>query len=200
MKFTNQNVFDAARHEIEPEQCLKERKKKMPPIILDIRSKEEYAKEHLIGSYSFPEEYLKSNLTQIPPYAQVILYADENDQKTADAVKLMVDNKFTDVAYVKGGIQKLLSALKESNDEIILSSFPESEWQEKIENTLDEKIRPVLASDGGGLQVVKIEKDKVYIHYQGACQGCASAATGTLNFIRNTLSTSLNHEIDVVMA
>jgi len=40
----------------------------------------------------------------------------------------------------------------------------------------------------------------VYINYQGACNGCASAATGTLNFIRNALSTSLNHDIDVVMA
>ncbi len=200
MKFTNKNVFDAARHAIKPDQCLKERKKKMPPIILDIRSKEDYANEHLIGSYSFPEEYLKTNLTQIPPYAQVILYADGDDQKTAESVKLLVDNKFTDVSYVEGGIEQLLSALKNSNDEIILGDYPEEEWQNKIENTLDEKVRPVLASDGGGLQVVKIEKDKVYIHYQGACQGCASAATGTLNFIRNTLSTSLNHEIDVVMA
>jgi Fe-S cluster biogenesis protein NfuA len=200
MKFTNKNVFDEARHAIQPEQCLKERKKKMPPIILDIRSKEDYASEHLIGSYSFPKEYLKTNLTQIPPYAQVILYADGDDAKTAEFVKLLVDNKFTDVSFVAGGIEKLIETLKNSSDEVILSNFPEEEWQDKIEGVLNEKVRPVLANDGGGLQVVKIDKDKVYIHYQGACQGCASAATGTLNFIRNTLSTSLNHEIDVIMA
>jgi Fe-S cluster biogenesis protein NfuA/rhodanese-related sulfurtransferase len=200
MKFTNKNVFEAERHAIQPEQCLKERKKKMPPIILDIRSKEDYANDHLIGSYSFPEEHLKTNLTQIPPYAQVILYADSDDQKTVESVKLLVDNKFTDVSYVEGGLEKLLAAIKDSKEEIILSDFPEEEWSAKIESILNEKIRPVLASDGGGLEVVKIEKDQVFINYQGACQGCASAATGTLNFIKNTLSTSLNHEIDVVMA
>ena len=200
MKFTNKNVFEASRHEIEPQQCLSERKKNMPPIILDIRPKEGYEAQHLIGAYSFPEEFLKSNLNQIPPYAQVILYAEGNDEKTAESVKLMVDNKFTDVSYVKGGIDSLLEELKNSADEIILKDLPEDKWEEKIESVLNEKIRPTLAADGGGLQVVKIELDKVHIHYEGACQGCASASTGTLNFIRNTLSTTLNHEIDVIMA
>ena len=94
----------------------------------------------------------------------------------------------------------MLSTLKESKDEIILTDIPESHWQEKIEGVLSDKVRPALANDGGGLQIVKIEQNKVYIHYEGACSGCASAATGTLNFIRNTLSTSLNHEVDVIMA
>ncbi|MBU2511809.1 NifU family protein [bacterium] len=200
MKFTNNNVFDAARHEIEASKCLIERKKNMPPIILDIRSQDDYKNDHLIGAYSFPDEHLKNNLTQIPPYAQVILYADEDDAKTSESVKLMVENKFTDVSYVKGGIKSILKTLRESKDEIILSELPEDQWEGKIEGVLNDKIRPTLAADGGGLQVVKIEKDKVHIHYEGACRGCASAATGTLNFIRNTLCTSLNHEIDVVMA
>ena len=200
MKFTNKNVFEASKHEITPEQCLKERKKNMPPIILDLRSQEAYKKEHLIGAYSLPAENLKDMLTQIPPYAQIILYGDDNDAAAAESVELMVNNRFTDVSYVKGGVDALMSALKNASDEIILSQFPEEQWEAKIEGVLNEKIRPTLAADGGGLQVVKIEKERVHIHYEGACQGCASAATGTLNFIRNTLSTSLNHEIDVVMA
>lgn len=200
MKFTNRNVFDASRHEITPEQCLKERKKNMPPIILDLRSAEAYAEGHLIGAYSLPVEKLQDTLTQIPPYAQVILYAGSDDQATASSVELMVNNKFTDVSYVKGGVDSILETLKNAEDEIILAEFPEEQWESKIEGVLNEKIRPTLAADGGGLQVVKIEKEKVHIHYEGACRGCASAATGTLNFIRNTLSTSLNHEIDVIMA
>lgn len=200
MKFTNRNVFEASRHEITPEQCLKERKKNMPPIILDLRSQEAFKGDHLIGAYSLPAEKLKDTLTQIPPYAQVILYGDSDDEATGSSVELMVNNKFTDVSYVKGGINSLLEALKSAEDEVILADFPEDQWESKIEGVLNEKIRPTLAADGGGLQVVKIEKEKVHIHYEGACRGCASAATGTLNFIRNTLSTSLNHDIDVIMA
>lgn len=200
MKFTNKNVFDPEKHEIKPEQCLIERKKNMPPIILDIRSPEDYKKRHLVGAYSFPVERLQNNLTQIPPYAQIILYADGNDALTAKSVELMVKNKFSDVSYVKGGIEKLFDAIKNSRDEVVLSDLPEEQWEAKIEDVLNERIRPTLAADGGGLQIVRIEKDRVHIHYEGACHGCASAATGTLNYIRNTLSTSLNHEIDVVMA
>ncbi len=200
MKFKNNNVFDQAKHAIDPKQCLKERKKNMPPIILDLRTQDDYKKEHLIGAYSFPAEFLKDNLKQIPPYAQVILYSDSNDDDTIQSVKLMFENKFTDVSYVKGGIDKIMEALKSASDEVILKDIPADQWETKIEGVLNEKVRPTLAADGGGLQVVKIEKDEVHIHYEGACSGCASAATGTLNFIRNTLSTSLNHEINVVMA
>lgn len=172
----------------------------MPPIILDIRSQEEYKVSHLVGAYSFPGEYLKDNLNQIPPYAQIILYGGSDDDKTIDYVKLLVDNKFSDVSYVTGGVEQLLSALSAAEDEVILSDLPREEWAKKIESILDEKVRPTLASDGGGLTILKIEEDKVFINYEGACRGCASAATGTLNFIRHTLSTSLNHEIEVISA
>jgi len=200
MKFTNENVFDKQRHSIEPEACLKERKKNMPPIILDIRSQSDYEKNHLVGAYSFPAEFIKDNISQIPPYAQIILYGDEDNDKTADSVKLLLDNRFTDVSFVKGGVEKLLDALHNSDEEVILKDLPKDEWESKIEDVLSEKVRPTLAADGGGLKVLKIETDKVYINYEGACRGCASAATGTLNFIKNTLSTSLNHEIQVISA
>lgn len=200
MKFTNKNVFDPVKHAIEPEVCLKERRKQMPPIILDIRSQDDYKERHLVGAYSFPGEYLKDNLMQIPPYAQIILYGDSDEERTIGFVKLLFENKFSDVSYVTGGIDKLLEALNNTNDEVILDTLPKEEWPQRIEAVLDEKIRPTLAADGGGLSVLKIEEDKVFINYEGACKGCASAATGTLNFIRNTLSTSLNHEIEVISA
>lgn len=200
MKFTNKNVFEKEKHLISPEVCLKERKKNSPPIILDVRSQDEYKQGHLIGAYSLPAEYIEANLTQIPPYAQIIIYGDSDDEKTAESAKLMVDNRFTDVSFVEGGIDKLMEALKASSDEVILSDLPQEEWEGRIETVLNEKVRPTLASDGGGLTVVKIENDKVYINYEGACRGCASAATGTLNFIKNALSTSLNHDIEVISA
>ncbi len=200
MKFTNNNVFEPEKHAIEPEVCLKERRKNMPPIILDIRTQDDYKTGHLVGAYSFPGEYLKDNLNQIPPYAQVILYGDADEENTISYIKLLVENKFSDVSYVSGGVEKLLAALNAAEDEVILDNLPKEEWSKRIESILDEKVRPTLAADGGGLSLLKIEEDKVYINYEGACKGCASAATGTLNFIRNTLSTSLNHEIEVISA
>lgn len=171
----------------------------MPPIIIDLRSPEDYAAEHLIGAHSLPSDHLKDYLQQLPPYAKIIFYA-ENDEKAIEAVKLLKENKFADVLFVTGGHGKIMETLKSADDEVFLSRFPEEEWGTHIEQVLSDKVRPALAADGGGLHVERIEGSKVFIHYQGACNGCPSAKTGTLNFIKNSLSISLNHEIDVEIA
>ena len=52
----------------------------------------------------------------------------------------------------------------------------------RIEAVLDEQIRPGLRADGGDVEVVGIDDDRiVQIRMQGACQGCPSS-TMTLTF------------------
>ncbi len=43
--------------------------------------------------------------------------------------------------------------------------------EEKIKDIID-KLRPFLISDGGNIEFVKYENDKVYIKMLGACAGC----------------------------
>ncbi len=51
-----------------------------------------------------------------------------------------------------------------------------SDVQKKVEAALEE-IRPMLQADGGGINLVKIEDNVVYVHLLGACQGCPSASS-----------------------
>ncbi len=51
-----------------------------------------------------------------------------------------------------------------------------SDVQKKVEAGLAE-IRPMLEADGGGIELVKIEDDVVYVYLMGACQGCPSASS-----------------------
>ncbi|PTD93625.1 hypothetical protein C9439_06130 [archaeon SCG-AAA382B04] len=44
--------------------------------------------------------------------------------------------------------------------------------EEKIKKVLNEKIAPKLQVDGGDLEFVGIEDDKVKIKLKGACAGC----------------------------
>ena len=48
-----------------------------------------------------------------------------------------------------------------------------------IEKTLDEQIRPALASHGGDIEVMDFENKKLYVKLTGGCQGCSSS-TATL--------------------
>ena len=57
-----------------------------------------------------------------------------------------------------------------------------SELLGRIESVLDEQIRPGLRADGGDVEVVGIDDDKiVQVRMKGACQGCTSS-TMTLTF------------------
>ena len=63
----------------------------------------------------------------------------------------------------------------------------------KIEEILDRTIRPGLQADGGDLDVISMKDNDVQIAYQGACGGCPSAMTGTLEAIENILRNELNN-------
>jgi Fe-S cluster biogenesis protein NfuA len=48
--------------------------------------------------------------------------------------------------------------------------------REKVEEILNQKIRPALMMDGGNIELVDVKENKVYVKLVGACHGCPSAA------------------------
>jgi len=90
--------------------------------------------------------------------------------------------------------------------ETILDKFHKEDFQncnveEKmliIEAVLDQAIRPALANDGGGIDVLGIEGNVINVHYQGACGTCPSSTTGTLSYIETFLKDTLHHDLTVI--
>jgi Fe-S cluster biogenesis protein NfuA len=68
----------------------------------------------------------------------------------------------------------------------------------RINEMLDEKIRPYLASDGGWLEVVSLQEHTLTIRYQGACGSCPSSLSGTLMGIESLIRQEIDPEIEVV--
>ncbi len=68
----------------------------------------------------------------------------------------------------------------------------------QINELLDERIRPFLASDGGWLEIVGLENSTLKIRYEGACGSCPSSLTGTLMAIENMIKDEIDPEIEVV--
>lgn len=69
---------------------------------------------------------------------------------------------------------------------------------QRIEEILDETVRPGLQGDGGDVEVVKYEDNKLYVFYQGACGTCPSATSGTLMAIEGILRDQFNPTIEVI--
>ena len=61
-------------------------------------------------------------------------------------------------------------------------------------------MRPALAGDGGGLEVLGLDGYTVKIRYQGACGSCPSAISGTLMAIEGLLKRDISEAIEVVPA
>lgn len=68
---------------------------------------------------------------------------------------------------------------------------------DKINDLLDEEIRPYLQGDGGDLHILGLKDNVLSVHYQGACGTCPSSISGTLRGIENLLR-SIEPNIEVV--
>lgn len=67
-----------------------------------------------------------------------------------------------------------------------------------LNRIFDEMVRPGLAGDGGGLELMGIEGTTVRIHYEGACGSCPSATSGTLMYIEGALQRKAHPELTVL--
>lgn len=71
-----------------------------------------------------------------------------------------------------------------------------------IDTLLDEEIRPMLAMDGGNMEIIDIKENiphyDLYIRYLGACSGCASGSSGTLYAIESVLKQKIDENLRVL--
>ena len=68
----------------------------------------------------------------------------------------------------------------------------------RINEILDEKVRPYLAGDGGYLEILGLKDHTLSIRYQGACGSCPSSLSGTLMSIEGMLKQEVDPELEVV--
>lgn len=82
----------------------------------------------------------------------------------------------------------------------VASGLPkeQQELMSKIEAVFDDRVRPALAGDGGGLEILGLDGKTLRIRYQGSCGSCPSSIAGTLNAIQNMLQSEVDEELTVV--
>ena len=68
----------------------------------------------------------------------------------------------------------------------------------RINEILDEKVRPYLMSDGGYLEILSLKDHTLTIRYQGACGTCPSSLTGTLMAVEGMLKQEIDPDLEVI--
>ncbi len=67
-----------------------------------------------------------------------------------------------------------------------------------IEQALDQEIRPYIALDAGGLEVVSLDEWQLLVRYHGACTTCYSSVGATLSAIQQMLRAKVHAQIEVI--
>ena len=61
-----------------------------------------------------------------------------------------------------------------------------------------ESIRPFLNRDGGDIELVDIEDNKVYVKLRGNCSGCKNSTLTLKHFVESTLRELLKEDVEVI--
>ena len=163
-------------------------------------------------AYSAPEQARKDVLAQglfaIPGietlffcdnFVTVSMTAKADWRAVAEQVTRLLESHITDHEAVPAAAPAAGSA----DDGDPLAKLPKGgdpEVLAKINHLLDDRVRPALAGDGGGLQVMGLEGKTLFIRYQGACGSCPSSTSGTLMAIQNLLQAEIDEELVVTMS
>ena len=76
--------------------------------------------------------------------------------------------------------------------------FSDEDLQPPVKNIIESKIAPMLARDGGAIQLLDIIDGKIYVQLQGACVGCSASGSTLKYIVEKELKTAIHPELVIV--
>ncbi len=76
--------------------------------------------------------------------------------------------------------------------------FSDEDLQDPVSNIVTNKIAPMLARDGGAIELIDIKNGKVYVQLQGACVGCAASGSTLKYIVEKELKSNIHPELEIV--
>ncbi|RBQ28374.1 NifU family protein [Aliarcobacter vitoriensis] len=76
--------------------------------------------------------------------------------------------------------------------------FTDEDLQEPVKNIVEKKISPMLARDGGAMELLAIKNAKVYIQLQGACVGCSASGSTLKYVVEKELKSAIHPDLQII--
>ncbi|MDD3236999.1 MAG: Fe-S cluster assembly protein NifU [Candidatus Gastranaerophilales bacterium] len=104
--------------------------------------------------------------------------------------------------YTKAGgaCGKCQNEIKRILDETIQSEKPLTKTQMilKINNVIDKYISSELRKDGGDIELIDVEENKVFVKLSGKCQSCNRSQLTLTHFVEATLREHISPNIEII--
>ena len=121
------------------------------------------------------------------PYLNIILEAI--DRATEGCMDIPIDDIYVAPPNMEGGQRQEYPGWNSLNDQ---------QRKAVIDQVMETEIQPYVELDAGGVEVVKVEDNRVTIAYSGNCTSCFSATGATLDAIGNILRHKIYPDLMVV--
>lgn len=95
----------------------------------------------------------------------------------------------------KADIQRLID--KYSKKETLPKLSP-AQLILKINKVIENVIAPELQKDGGDIELIDIDENKVYVKLQGRCSACKNSVLTLKSFVESTLKDKVDKNIEVI--
>ena len=76
--------------------------------------------------------------------------------------------------------------------------FTDEDLQEPVNNIIEKKIPPMLARDGGAIELLDIKNAKVYIQLKGACVGCSASGSTLKYVVEKELKSAIHPDLKII--
>lgn len=71
---------------------------------------------------------------------------------------------------------------------------------EDVERALEDLVRPVIEADGGDIELIEVDGNRVVVYLGAACAGCPGRPYTRAGLIEPALSSALGQSIQVDLA
>jgi NifU-like protein len=95
---------------------------------------------------------------------------------------------------------KILPTPPDPREAAVAGRPPVSPYQfnKQVEKALDEYVRPMLAKDGGDVEIVDIKDNVVYCRLVGACAGCGGAGMTLKLMVERSLKEMVDDRVRII--
>ncbi len=147
---------------------------------LEFKNKEE-ASQNALAKQLFLDENVKGVFI-----GKDFLTVTKSDKVDWESLKPSVLSVILDF-FSSGGEIDTSNSSSSSGAEDIKYSEHDKEIVKKINELLEERIKPAVAQDGGDINFVKLQNKIVFLELRGACSGCPSSTITLKSGIENML-------------
>ena len=113
-------------------------------------------------------------------------------------LKVLVDSQSMD--SLKGSIIDYVEDLNASGFRVDNPNQPtwDDSRAQKVQELIDTRINPSVASHGGNIQLLDVTEDSVYVHMGGGCQGCGQASATLKQGVQTMIQEEFPEIVNVI--